>query len=99
MTNNLFSSMSSIYRVVEFTEEFSSDGKNPVDVIPSCWFTNAEEVACYWPRGGASTVVKLAQQQACPDPKTWLKCTVRALGSAGEKAMFFGVGEMYNLFL
>ena len=85
---------------MEFTEEVTSAGNNLVGVIPSCWFTNAEEVACYWPNAGPSAVTKLAQQQARPDPWTWLECPVRALeGSTGKKAMCFGVGEMYNLFL
>ena len=85
----------SMFYVVEFPDEVSSDDGRPLmDVIPSCWFTSEEKLECYWPVGGNAAVSQAVKRRVKPDPSKWETCPVRVLGRSGNK----NVQSLFNIF-
>ncbi|CAL8273099.1 unnamed protein product [Gadus morhua 'NCC'] len=71
-----------MFYIVEFLDEVTGDGKPMVDIIPTRWFKNDDQVECYWPVGLNVSISKAVKRMVQPDPSTWATCQVRVLGSA-----------------
>ncbi len=83
-----------MFYIVEFLDEVTGDGKPVVDIIPTCWFKNDEQVECYWPVGLNVSISKAATRMVQPDPSTGRHAECLYLAVQVRTFYVFGGGKV-----